>query len=1340
MNQTEKANRINNILIIGAIGILFVLFIRLHFNLQPNLAKIQQDYAEGRAINLVEGLDSEALKKILRNYYPDDKDITLIADSLSAKVAEHKQLENLGAINKRDFQILAPTAIKSPIGGKDFQSRLGVSRQRMGFDEKLYEQELLSPKHYPSEVGQAGSLSISGAVHQKEDGQPMTGILVQLRKHSQSLTDEIAPEENIYARTDANGKFIFRGLSQDSSYSVIPLKPGLEFGTRQGTIDGGLTKNLDFSFIGHPHKIRLIGSTVYSQLKDDKVLTVRTPKAFNQAYLNLIIIFFSLFGGLYIFWSYTRFFQDATLLAILMLLTGISLVILFSIQNPLQDTLYGYHTLWGIGLGLVGMVMVSYLPISKWYTRLWYFDILSNVRYKSLFKGQLGNTIDKNTYQLQGFTWLALGLIMALTVMIWGRGPEGSGVKVNLSIAGVDVQPSELTKYFLLVFFACFFAANEKNIRSLSDARWRFWANIGVLAGTLALILIYLKMGDMGPALVVCFTFLFFYSIARGNLIVTLCTGLIYALLLKFLPSPLLATIITLVIAIGWLIGKKLFQTTRLLWWWSIFAEAPVILMIIIAAFTFGDKIPSVGERLAQRKEMWLNPWNNNVEGGGGDHLAHAYWTLSSGGIAGQGPGKGFANTMPAAHTDMILPSIGEELGFFGLLSIFLLFGILIHRIILYARRAGQPFAFYLCTGIALSLGIQFFIIACGSIGLLPLTGISVPFLSYGKVSLIVNLAAMGIVIGVSRLEATEVQQKHIHANYDPVIFATIVSCFVGVIILTIQLLNIQLISSRKYIVQPARVLNRNGLPIYSYNPRIEIFTKALAAGNIYDRNNLVLATSSLETIRTNQDSLLNSGLSSDQLAQVMRKKASRYYPFEAHTFFWTGDFNTKLLWSQAGGYFAEARHLSELRGFDTKPEKSAIITTRFRPNRFSKPISKEVTVVAYDYSVLADMMKEGLESEQIASLRAKNRDIQLSIDASLQVAIQAAIESSEFKNKRVSVVVLDASTGDVLASAINPLPNLKAPDEMVLSEKEIYHLNHLIAERDLGMTYATAPGSTAKILTAMAAFNKLGSKASDIRYDRFDYIIRADEPKANVDMRKAIVESSNIYFIQLANDNKLDNEMADLYLSTGMNIDYVGGYYFHDTHTPQNRESFLKHWTDSSFVKNRDFYTKFQGKKKYSSEFSGLAWGQGQLTATPVSLARMAGTIANNGIFQPSRYILQKGGIKQKIATGIALAKETDYAEQLTSFMIDQSNGEGKAPKISISKVAGKSGTPERRINGRKRYDGWYVFFAPTPSGDSHTVTCVRIELGESSAKAIKLANEHIAPILKQKGYLGTF
>ena len=1312
----------------GASIVLLLLFTRLYVNLLPTLDQAKQAYSTGQALNLATGLTSASIQRLLSNgnYYTDSRDIALVADSLRAKLVQNGSLDNLGAINKRQFSVLAPVAWQSPVGGVDFQSRLQLSRQQMGFDSVLYNRELTNPKTYAATVTTgSGPVALSGRVARAE--QPMPGVLVQLKRHPATAQPDTLPDRYVYARTDADGRFAFTGLKAGSGYSVVPLKPGFEFGSRRGT--ARLTHDQDINFEGRPHQLRLIGSLVYGQLKTDHAFTVRSPATFTWQFWGIVAGFLLAFWVVQGFWSLRRFRPDPLLLTILMLLTGLSVLTLLAIQDPLQDTLYSAQTLQGIAIGLAGMTFLSQLNVGRFYATRWYDWFVT-------FRSQ-------SSVRLSGWTWLGLAVGLAVLTLLAGSGPEGSGVRVNLSVLGLTFQPSEITKYLLLLFFAGFFAANEQQLRQLPDLRWRFAVSFGALAGAGLLMLLYLLLGDMGPALVVCFTFLLFYSIARGNLPLTLATGVGYGVALWLLPG-VLATLLCLGAVIGYMFWTGDARSKTGLGWMALLAEAPVLLLLVMALFAFGDQLPFVGNRLADRKAMWLNPWNNDVYGG--DHLAHGFWALASGGWSGKGLGKGFANAIPAAHTDMILPSLGEELGGLGVVCVFLLFGVLLHRLFLHARRAGQPFSFFLVAGIAIATGVQFLIIAAGSTGLLPLTGISVPFLSYGKISLIINLTAMGAVFSVAHRPGQVAQREYLSTHYDMVLMAGITGFLAGIVVLIGHVLPIVGWRGSAYIVRPARVVTRNGDPVYSYNPRIERLTRTLAAGTIYDRNGLVLATSEAGIVAQQAGKLQQSGLKAAEVERLMKKRLQRYYPFGNQLFFWLGDLNTQLFWGQSNGYYAEATHLSELRGFNSRPRKTDLVTTDYRADRFSPSVQQTRTLSVYDYSELAPALRAGVGSRDVAERKAKNRDVRLSINAELQVAIQNALAASAYRNRRISVVVLDAASGDVLASALHPLPNLQTPDAMLLADRDRQKLPYLVTERDLGMTYPTAPGSTAKILTATAAFNKVGPSASAIRYQISCAEIirrgtRESEPcNESVDMRKAIVRSSNVYFIRTANDNTLDNELADLYLATGMNVDFVGGYSFSDTRNAPERDRIQRHWRDSSFAVRRNLYKIIQYPKRYRSEFSGVAWGQGQLTSTPAALARMAGAIANKGVMQPSRYVLNRAGKPQPIATGQRLARRANYAEQVTSFMIEQSNPSEDRHKISGVRVAGKTGTPERIVQGVQQNDGWFVFFAPTPDGKSHTVVSLRIELGESSADAVQLANTVVAPLLKQRGYLGSF
>ncbi|MBO9203412.1 MULTISPECIES: FtsW/RodA/SpoVE family cell cycle protein [Niastella] len=1333
--NTNKSRQEAWLLLAGAAVLMLVLFVKLFITLSPALNRAEVALKTGRAIKLEAGLNKDSLRKIITNgnFFADDRDVDLLVDSLSMRLITVGSVDNLGAINKGSFGLLAPVEWKAPNGGVDFQGRLEASRQRLGFDSVLYQKELHDPTAYPASVNvSTGTHEMGGRILYQD--QPMAGTLVQLREHIATLDEDSLYDHVLYARTGANGEFHFTGLIKDSGYSVLPLKPGFEFGARQGS--ARLSKDRFFTFTGKPHKIRLIGPIAYAQMKEDGVLLVRTPEEFTTAYWLIaggcILAFFL---AHIILWLRKKE-PDVFMLPLLLLLCSISTLLLFSIQNPLTDTLHAAQAMQGVLIGLVGFVVFALIDIRKLYTR-WWFDALFNFR-------------KKNVYGLRGWTWLALAIGMALLTLLIGTGPEGSGVKVNIQLGGFTFQPSEITKYLLLLFLAGFFAANEENIRNLSDIRWRFLVSIGVLAGVGVVLALYLLMGDMGPAMVVCFTFLFFYSIARGNLLLTVLAGVVYCVLLNYLPGWL-ATSISFVAVILTMIIQHQVKTVKWYGVLAVLADAPVIVLLVIAAFAFGDQLPGIGDRLADRKAMWLSQWDNDVFGG--DHLAHSYWTLASGGLTGQGPGRGFPNTMPAAHTDMILPSIGEELGWLGLVAVFLIFGMLIHRSFLHARRAGQPFSFYLCAGIAIATGIQFLLIAGGSIGLLPLTGVTVPFLSYGKISLIVNLAAMGIVAGISSRPGLAIQTQHLRKYYDFVLGTGILFFLSGIAVLMVKLYQVQVVHSKEILVRPARVINRNGLPIYSYNPRIDKLTRVLAAGSIYDRNGLVIATSEPKVIKDHLDAYLAAGIDTTRLDNLMQKRVVRFYPFEEDLFFWTGDYNTRLFWGQSNGYFAEARHLTALRGYATSPEKRDYVSSEYRPDKFTRPVQKTIKLVSYDYSPLVESLQSGIDTtnETLRSIKHKDRDIHLTIDAALQKEIQDSLHKSNFKNDRIAVVVLDAGSGDLLASALNPLPNLQMPDLMLLPDRERNKLPKPVTDRDLGMTYATAPGSTAKILTGMAALNKLGPDATKVKYkDIYRPEIFRDNPteqepfipKVNyVDMHEAIVNSSNIFFIRMANENNLEEQMATLYQATGMNIDQRGGYDYAPTTNKVKAAEDLADWQKQVMNHDRRAYNnpKLMGtKNRYRSPFSGLAWGQSSLTSTPASMARMAGAIANNGVMMPSRYLLKEAGVKQPMATGVEVAEDSAYAGTLMRFMIDQSNQPGKQ-KVKNIVVAGKSGTPERVINGEIESDGWYVFFAPTPDGRSRTVTCIRIERGKGSSNAVLVANS-IAKVLEKRGYITSF
>jgi hypothetical protein len=546
-------------------------------------------------------------------------------------------------------------------------------------------------------------------------------------------------------------------------------------------------------------------------------------------------------------------------------------------------------------------------------------------------------------------------------------------------------------------------------------------------------------------------------------------------------------------------------------------------------------------------------------------------------------------------------------------------------------------------------------------------------------------------------------------------------------------------VDRQKWIVQPALVADRSGARMFSYNPRIGILMNKLEAGSLYDREGHILATGNPNLLRRQQPLL---GSPVYNLDSAVRKRLERHYPLGEQVFFWIGDANTDVFRGGSNGYFAEYQHAAELRGFASPMTTYPVLATRFREDRFLPRGVREMTVSRYDYSALAPLLLAGINSPQVASFKKRNRDVRLTLDAGLQIQIQQSLaRDTSLRDNRVSVVVMEAASGDVLTSAVYPLPPTSDEEQLTMTPAEQSRLPHWITTTDLGFTYATQPGSTAKVLTALAAFNKLGLAATQktfvVRgYERIRTGGAEPDETGRINLERGLVKSNNVYFIKLANEAKLQEEMAHLYLKTGMFLHGVGGYYYDRPGSIEQEGKWMDLWRKTEFnIKPR--YNPGNIRRTRSRGISGMAWGQGELIATPAAVARLASGVANGGMLMPGRYVLSVGGVSTAFKKGIQLANDPGYAQLLTSYMIKQSAN--RTDELGVA-VAGKTGTPERIWKRKLINDGWYVFFAPTPAGTGHVVACIRIEATKGSRDAVRLAGKHVIPFLLQKGYIKSY
>ena len=275
-----------------------------------------------------------------------------------------------------------------------------------------------------------------------------------------------------------------------------------------------------------------------------------------------------------------------------------------------------------------------------------------------------------------------------LLVMVPGIGIEANGSRRWLGAGPLQFQPSEIAKLALVLYAAMLISGQPERMRSLAGVR-----PLVLLAGTMACLVVVEP--DLGTALVICLTL--------GALL---------------------------------LVGG--FSVRHLL---MLFGG--LVMLALLAALIE----PYRRERLTS----FLDPWADAQ--GGGFQSVQAMIAIGSGGFFGVGLGESVQKLfyLPEAHTDMILAVIGEELGFVGMSVVLFFYGMIAYAGLRSARLAKDLYAKLVAAGITSVILIQATVNFFAVLGVLPLTGVPLPFISYGNSNLVVLLAGMGILINVSR-------------------------------------------------------------------------------------------------------------------------------------------------------------------------------------------------------------------------------------------------------------------------------------------------------------------------------------------------------------------------------------------------------------------------------------------------------------------------------------------------------------------------------------------------------------------------------------------------------------
>jgi cell division protein FtsW (lipid II flippase) len=300
---------------------------------------------------------------------------------------------------------------------------------------------------------------------------------------------------------------------------------------------------------------------------------------------------------------------------------------------------------------------------------------------------------------LQRYAYLSVvaALVLMIVPILF---PAVNGAKIWIRIGGLSFQPGEFAKILLAVFFAAYLAANRNALAYTGRQIWRLQLPTGRVLGPIVTIwllsvVVLVLERDLGTSLLFFGLFVIMLYVATGRT--------------------------------GWI--------------------AVGLLLAAAGAFAVGALEPHVHSRV----EDWLDPFATIRAGQGPSQLAQSLFAFAAGGMLGAGLGLGHSILIGfAAKSDFILATAGEELGLVGLTAIFMLYALMVAR----GYRAGlalrDPFGRLLAIGLASIIALQVFVIAGGVMGLIPLTGMAMPFLAQGGSSVVTNWIIVALLIRVS--------------------------------------------------------------------------------------------------------------------------------------------------------------------------------------------------------------------------------------------------------------------------------------------------------------------------------------------------------------------------------------------------------------------------------------------------------------------------------------------------------------------------------------------------------------------------------------------------------------
>ncbi|MBN1200257.1 MAG: FtsW/RodA/SpoVE family cell cycle protein [Anaerolineae bacterium] len=297
------------------------------------------------------------------------------------------------------------------------------------------------------------------------------------------------------------------------------------------------------------------------------------------------------------------------------------------------------------------------------------------------------------------YTWLISGLVLLGITILVGENPSGGGPRLWLwlGFGRVYYQPSELLKILLVVFLASYLAEHHRYMRAdtVRLGMWRvpspaFLGPVLLMWGICVIVLVWQR--DLGAAALFFVVFMMMLYLASGQA--------------------------------------------------ALFIGGTILLLLAgVVAYLLFDVV-------ALRVDIWWNPWP--TADSDAYQVVQSVMAVAAGGVLGEGIGQGAPTIIPVVHSDFAFAAICEEWGLLGALAALVTIAALVVRGMRIAALARQPFRALLAAGLSLMLAFQSLFIMGGVLRLLPLTGVTLPFVSYGGSSLLTSFVIVGLLLVLS--------------------------------------------------------------------------------------------------------------------------------------------------------------------------------------------------------------------------------------------------------------------------------------------------------------------------------------------------------------------------------------------------------------------------------------------------------------------------------------------------------------------------------------------------------------------------------------------------------------